>query len=191
VVAVIPFLPKIAMGDGHLKTLSDWRSPDFQSQALKFPVPPNLNLNSNLIKPMTSTPEELFKEGYERYQAGESPASLIPVFKEVCDRAPKNGNAWTSLAWLYLLENKPTPALKAAKTAVKLNPHDPQSRINIALAMLDLGQKGVRPHVEIAQQMIMASEELLGEIKKSLEEGLSKKPDWKSLTRVKQWLFEG
>ncbi|OCR01270.1 hypothetical protein BCD67_25755 [Oscillatoriales cyanobacterium USR001] len=139
---------------------------------------------------MTNTPEELFNEGFERYKAGESPASLIPLFKEVCDRAPKNGNAWTSLSWLYLLENKPAPALKAAKTAVKLNPHDPQSRINMALAMLDLGEKGVRPHVEKAQQMIMASSEWLEEIKKNLEEGLSKKPDWKSLSRIKQWLLE-
>lgn len=138
----------------------------------------------------TTTPEELFKEGFERYQAGESSSSLIPVFKEVCDRAPKNGNAWTSLAWLYLLDSKPSSALKAAKTAVKLNPHDPQARINLALAMLDLGEKGVRPHVEIAQQMVMASSDWLEEIKRNFEEGLSRKPDWKSLSRVKQWLFD-
>ena len=139
---------------------------------------------------MTKTPEELFQDGLERYQAGETASTLIPVFKEVCDRAPKNGNAWTSLAWLYLLENKPAPALKAAKTAVKLNPHDPQSRINMALAMLELGEKGVRPHIEMAQQMVMASSEWLEEVKKNLEEGLTKKPDWKSLVRVKQWLLE-
>lgn len=139
---------------------------------------------------MTKTPEELFQDGLERYQAGETASTLIPVFKEVCDRAPKNGNAWTSLAWLYLLDNKPAPALKAAKTAVKLNPHDPQSRINMALAMLELGEKGVRPHIEMAQQMVMASSEWLEEVKKNLEEGLIKKPDWKSLIRVKQWLLE-
>ncbi|MGE5655907.1 MAG: tetratricopeptide repeat protein [Actinomycetota bacterium] len=138
----------------------------------------------------TKTPEELFQEGFDRYQAGENASNLIPVFKEVCDRAPKNGNAWTSLAWLYLLDNKPSPALKAAKTAVKLNPHDPQARINLAIAMLDLGEKGVRPHVEMAQQMIMASSEWLEEVKRNFEEGLSRKPDWKSLSRVKQWLFE-
>ncbi|MBE9186675.1 hypothetical protein IQ270_18790 [Microcoleus sp. LEGE 07076] len=136
------------------------------------------------------TPEELFKEGFDRYQAGEAPAHLIPVFKEVCEKAPKNGNAWASLAWLYLLENKPAPAQKAAKTAVKLNPHDPQARINLAVAILDLKEKGVRPHVEVAQQLLMASEELLDEVKKNFEEGLSRKPDWKSLARVKQWLFE-
>lgn len=138
----------------------------------------------------TKTPEELFQEGFDRYQAGENASNLIPVFKEVCDRAPKNGNAWTSLAWLYLLDNKPSPALKAAKTAVKLNPHDPQARINLAIAMLDLSEKGVRPHVEMAQQMIMASSEWLEEVKRNFEEGLSRKPDWKSLSRVKQWLFE-
>ena len=51
------------------------------------------------------TPEELFKDGFDRYQAGEAPAHLIPVFKEVCEKAPKNGNAWASLAWLYLLDH--------------------------------------------------------------------------------------
>ena len=96
------------------------------------------------------TPEELFKDGFDRYQAGEAPANLIPVFKEVCEKAPKNGNAWASLAWLYLLENKPASAQKAAKTAVKLNPHDPQARINLAVAILELKEKGVRPHVEVA-----------------------------------------
>jgi len=44
------------------------------------------------------TPEELFKEGFDRYQAGEAPKDLIPLFKEVCASAPKNGNAWASLA---------------------------------------------------------------------------------------------
>ncbi|MEG4283048.1 hypothetical protein QUB68_07960 [Microcoleus sp. A006_D1] len=136
------------------------------------------------------TPEELFKEGFDRYQAGEAPANLIPVFKEVCEKSPKNGNAWASLSWLYLLENKPTSAQKAAKTAVKLNPHDPQARINLAVAILDLKEKGVRPHVEVAQQLLMASDELFDEVKKNFEEGLSRKPDWKSLARVQQWLME-
>ena len=136
------------------------------------------------------TPEELFKDGFDRYQAGEAPKDLIPVFKEVCEKAPKNGNAWASLAWLYLLEDKPSSAQKAAKTAVKLNPHDPQARINLAIAILDLKEKGVRPHVEVTQQLLMASDELLEEVKKNFEEGLSRKPDWKSLTRVQQWLFE-
>ena len=34
------------------------------------------------------TPEELFKDGFDRYQAGEAPANLIPVFKDVCEKAP-------------------------------------------------------------------------------------------------------
>ncbi len=38
---------------------------------------------------MTQTVESLFDTGLERYKAGESVDSLIPVFKEVCDRAPE------------------------------------------------------------------------------------------------------
>lgn len=138
---------------------------------------------------MTQTPEELFKEGFDRYQAGEPPETLIPVFKEVCDRTPKNSNAWTSLAWLYLLDDKPSPAYKAAKNAVKLNPHDPQARVNLAVSMLELGQKGVRPHVEIAQQTMLVSQEWREELEKNFQEGLTRKPDWKSLNRVRNWLF--
>ncbi len=136
------------------------------------------------------TVEALFDQGLERYQAGEDPATLIPVFKDVCDRSPKSSPAWTCLAWLYLLDNKPTPALKAAQKAVKLNPQDPQARVNLAIAMLETANKGVREHVEIAEQLLMISSELRDEVEKNCKDGLSRKPNWKSLIRVQTWLFE-
>jgi len=139
---------------------------------------------------MTNTVESLFDTGLERYKAGESAESLIPVFKEVCDRAPKTSAAWVCLAWLYLLDNKANLAYKAAQKAVKLNPQDPQARINLALAMLETKQKGLREHIDIAQQLIFVNEEWSDEIKTSIEDGLSRKPDWQSLTKVKNWLFE-
>ena len=138
---------------------------------------------------MTETTETLFETGISRYQAGEGPDTLIPVFKEICDRAPKNSSAWTCLAWLYLLDNKASSAYKAGQKAVKWNPHDPQARINLALAMLESGQKGVREHVEIAQQLMFASEELRTEVKQNIEDGFNRKPDWKSLQRIQEWLF--
>ncbi len=136
-----------------------------------------------------STVESLFEQGVKRYQSGEQPAALIPVFQEICDRAPKNSPAWTSLAWLYLLADKPSQAYKAAQKAIKLNPQDAQARVNLAIAMLETGQKGVRQQVEIAQQMIMVASELQDEVKQNFEEGLSRKPDWSSLNRVKTWIF--
>ncbi|ACC79279.1 TPR repeat-containing protein [Nostoc punctiforme PCC 73102] len=139
---------------------------------------------------MTQTVESLFDTGLERYKAGEAVDSLIPVFKEVCDRAPKTSAAWICLAWLYLLDNKPNLAYKAAQKAVKLNPQDPQARVNIALAMLETGQKGLREHIDIAQQLIFVNEEWQDEIKNSIEDGLTRKPDWQSLKKVKNWLFE-
>lgn len=138
---------------------------------------------------MTQTVESLFDAGLERYKAGEEASSLIPVFKEVCERAPKSGSAWTCLAWLYLLENKPSSASKAAQKAVKLNPQDPQARVNLAVAMLENSQKGVRQHIDIAQQLIGVNSEWYEEIKNSIEDGLSRKPDWQSLSKVKSWLF--
>jgi hypothetical protein len=56
--------------------------------------------------------------------------------------------------------------------------------------MLETSQKGVREHVEIAGQIILAVPELRDEVKDSIADGLSRKPDWSSLSRVQQWLFE-
>ncbi|HEY9738510.1 MAG TPA: hypothetical protein V6D06_19590 [Trichocoleus sp.] len=138
---------------------------------------------------MTETVETLFDTGIERYKAGESPEALIPVFKEVCERAPKSSASWTCLAWLYLLEDKASSALKAAQKAVKLNPQDPQARVNLAVAMLDSGKTGVREHIEVATQVMMAVPELKQEVQESIQDGFSRRPDWPSMSRVHNWLF--
>lgn len=138
---------------------------------------------------MTETIDSIFETALERYKAGEEPENLIPVFKDICDRAPKSSAAWACLAWLYLLNDKPTPAYKAAQKAVKLNPQDAQSRINLAVAMLETGQTGVRQHIDLVMQLVMVSE-IQDEIKQSIADGLNRKPEWKSLQRVKNWLFE-
>jgi predicted Zn-dependent protease len=138
---------------------------------------------------MTQTVESLFDTALERYKAGEAPADLIPVFKDICDRAPKSSPAWTCLAWLYLLEEKPNFAMKAAQKAVKLNPQDPQARVNLAVAMLETGQKGLRQHVDFAHQLMFVNPEWREEILSSIEDGFSRKPDWQSLAKVKSWLF--
>lgn len=140
---------------------------------------------------MTQTAESIFQEAIQRYQAGESAQTLIPIFKQICDRSPKNSPAWTCLAWLYLLEDQPKLAYKAAQKAVKLSPEDPQARVNLALAMIESQQKGVREQVERALQLMMVSSEWQDEVRKNFEEGLSRKPDWKSLQQVQRWLFEG
>ncbi|MBC6474056.1 MAG: hypothetical protein GDA48_15630 [Hormoscilla sp. GM102CHS1] len=139
---------------------------------------------------MSKAAETLFNEGVERYQAGEAAETLIPVFKEICDRSPKNSAAWTSLAWLYLLESKPKSGYKAALKAVKLNPDDPQARVNFAAAMLETNRKGVREHVDRAQTLIMGFAELREEVKANFADGLSRKPDWQHLKQIEKWLFE-
>ena len=139
---------------------------------------------------MSETVDSLFETGLERYKAGEAPQTLIPVFKDLCDRSPKSAAAWTCLAWLYLLDDKPNPAYKAAQKAVKLHPQDVQARVNLAVAMLETAQTGVRQHIDLAKQVIVIDSELRDEIKQSIEDGLSRKPEWKSLERVKTWLFE-
>ncbi len=139
---------------------------------------------------MSESPETLFDKALEKYQAGEKAENLIPTFQEICDRDPKNSAAWTCLAWLYMLVEQPQKALKAATKSVKLEPRDPQAQVNLALAMLETGEKGVRKHIEIAQQAIGFDERIRDTIKENVDEGLTRKPDWKSLQRVNKWLFE-
>lgn len=139
---------------------------------------------------MTQTVDSLFDEGIERYKAGEAPEALIPVFQEVCERSRKSSSAWTCLAWLYLLIEKPNQAYEAAQKAVKLNPQDPQARVNLVLAMLETSKKGVRQHIEIVQQLVMAVPELRDEVAQNIEDGFVRKPGWQSLERVKVWLSE-
>ena len=138
---------------------------------------------------MSQSVDSLFEIGLERYKAGEEPETLIPVFKDVCDRAPKSAAAWTCLAWLQLLDDKPNQAYKAAQKAVKLHPQDAQARVNLAVAMLETSQSGVRQHIDLAMQVIAIDSEVRDEIKQSIEDGLSRKPEWKSLERVRTWLF--
>lgn len=139
---------------------------------------------------MTQNVDELFDAGLERYKAGESIETLIPTFQEVCNRTKKNSSAFTCLAWLYLLDDQAGLALSTAQKAVKLNPQDPQARVNLALAMLDSGKKGVRQHIEMAGQIMMVSDELKDEVLHNIEDGLTRKPEWKSMVSVKKWLLE-
>ncbi len=138
---------------------------------------------------MTQSVETLFDQALEKYQAGEAAENLISTFQEICDRAPKNSAAWTCLAWLYLLVDQPKKALKAAEISVKLEPRDPQSQVNLALAMLEVGQKGVRKHIEIVQQAVDFEEKIKNMVQESIEDGLKRKPDWESLQKVNKWLF--
>jgi predicted Zn-dependent protease len=138
---------------------------------------------------MSETVATLFETGLKRYQEGEQPETLIPLFKEICDHAPKNATAFACLAWLYMLVDKPKTALKFAQKSVKIDARSPQARVNLALAMLDSGHSGVRSHIEAAQQMMRFSEEIRKDIEENIEDGLTRKPDWKSLQRVKNWLL--
>jgi predicted Zn-dependent protease len=141
-------------------------------------------------RPMIESVEFSLEQGLERYQQGEAAESLLADFKELCDRTPKNAAAWSCLAWLYLLTNKPESALKAAQKGVKLDKVSPQNRINLVLAMLETKKAGVREHIDMVRQIIGLNEEVRQEIAENIEDGLMRDPDWKSLQKVKAWLSE-
>jgi hypothetical protein len=87
-----------------------------------------------------------------------------------------------------LLDDQPQEALRSAKTAVRLNGQDPQARINLSLAMLETGAKGVREHVEIVQRVMVMAPEMAEDLNAAIADGLQRKPGWKAMEKVKAWL---
>lgn len=128
-----------------------------------------------------------FDAAIARYEAGEAASTLIPTFESLSARF-RNDAVWTCLAWLYLLEGKAEKALKAAKVAVRANPTDAQARLNLSLAMLETGAKGVRAEIEAVKQLVARDTELRQIVKNNLEEGQKRRKDWQFITRVQAWL---
>ena len=137
---------------------------------------------------MTTSHETLFSQALERYRQGTPPEELLEDFLQITAQAPAQSAGWTCLAWLQLLDEQPQAALRSAKTAVRLNPQDPQARINLSLAMLETGAKGVREHVEIVQRVMAMAPEMTGDLQKSIADGLVRKPGWKAMEKLKAWL---
>jgi predicted Zn-dependent protease len=137
----------------------------------------------------TLTPAELFDNAIKDYQAGENPANLIPIFVDICNRSPKLDAAWTCLSWLYLLENKPQLAIKAAQKSMKIDPFDAQTRINLAVGMLETKTSGVREHIETAKSLVESAPEVREQVVANFKDGFSRKPDWQSLKRVENLIF--
>ena len=137
---------------------------------------------------MTASQDSLFDQAISRYQQGAAPAEIIDDFLAITAQAPRQSAAWTCLAWLQLLLDQPREALDSAKTAVRLNPQDPQARINLSLAMLETGAKGVREHIEVVHRVMRLSPELASELNDSIDDGLARKPGWPSMQKVRRWL---
>ncbi len=138
----------------------------------------------------TETIKSPLEIGIERYNAGESYDTLISYFSQLVEPKSKDSAALlTCLTWLYLLDNQPVKALKSSQKAYKLNARDPQTLVNLSLAMLENKAKGVRQHIDMVQEMCLKFPEIKQEIKETLDDGLTRKPDWKNLVKVKDWLF--
>ncbi len=137
---------------------------------------------------MESSQENLFDQAMSRYQAGADAEEVLPLFIRITESAPRQSAGWTCLAWLQLLCDQPEEALRSARFAVKLNPQDPQARINLSLALLEADSKGVRDHIQVVQQVLTMAPEVSDDLKGALEDGLQRRPGWKALQKVKTWL---
>ncbi|MEB3304994.1 MAG: hypothetical protein VKL58_02135 [Cyanobacteriota bacterium] len=137
---------------------------------------------------MATSHEALFEQALERYRQGEPPEDLIDDFLQLTTQAPSQSAAWTCLAWLQLLLDQPKEALKSARTAVRLNPQDPQARVNLSVAMLETGAKGVREHIEMIHRITLMAPELGDELNDSMADGLARRPGWSAMEKVRGWL---
>ncbi len=132
--------------------------------------------------------ESLFDSALARYQSGADASEVIGDFETITDNSPNHSAGWTCLSWLQLLCNQPDAALRSARVAVKLNAQDPQARINLSLALLETKSKGVRDQIELVKKILFAIPELKNDIKSSISDGLTRKPDWHELKKIKAWL---
>jgi len=141
---------------------------------------------------MTATSSDfgttLFDEAISRYQQGAAPEELIGDFLTITAQNPRQSAGWTCLAWLQLLLDQPQVALQSARTAVRLNPQDPQARINLSVAMLETGAKGVREHIEMVKRVMLLAPDLSQELHDSMADGLRRRPGWQALEKVRSWL---
>ena len=135
-----------------------------------------------------STNESLFDNAMARYQSGEEASELIKDFESITNSSPNQSSGWTCLAWLQLLCERDQDALRSARIALKLNPQDPQTRINLSLALLETNSKGVREHIEFVKRALLIVPDLEKELKVSIEDVLNRKPDWDALKKIKAWL---
>ena len=140
------------------------------------------------VNPMDKNDESLFDNAMARYQSGEEASKLIKDFEEITSISPNQSAGWTCLAWLQLLCNENQNALKSARVAVKLNPQDPQSRINLTIALLETNSKGVREHIEFVKRALLIVPDLEKELKDSVNDGLNRKPNWNSMKKIQSWL---
>jgi predicted Zn-dependent protease len=136
----------------------------------------------------SSSGTSLFEAAIARYNAGDDPAELLEAFEAITQQAPRQSAGWTCLAWLQLLTDQPTLALRSARTAVKLNPQDPQARLNLSLALLETGTTGVREHIALVQRVMVMAPELAAELQESMADGLQRRPGWPALLKIQGWL---
>ncbi len=137
---------------------------------------------------MDSTESNLFDDAMSRYKEGAKASELLEDFEQITTAFPNSSSGWTCLAWLQLLSDQNERALKSARIAVKLNGQDPQARINLSIALLETNSKGVREQIEVVQKILLAIPDFEKELKDSVADGLSRKPNWNSLIKIKKWL---
>ncbi len=127
-----------------------------------------------------------FNEGISRYEAGEDPQQLIPIFQELGQEEPEEQSVWVCLSWLYLLANQPEEAVKAARKAVFYDRDSAQAHLNLTLALLDSGQQGASYHLQQAQELLKRYTEQRKSMMENFQSARQRRPDWVTIQTIQR-----
>ncbi len=132
---------------------------------------------------------QLFNDGLSRYQKGDPLEVVIPIFQAVCTEEPEEQAAWVCLSWLYLLQQQPDLAVKAARKAVFLDRDSAQAQINLAIGLLESQQQGANYHLQQAQQALEKDPTQKAGIVENFQDALKRVPDWDTMLKIQLRLF--
>ncbi|WP_287128016.1 M48 family metallopeptidase [Candidatus Cyanaurora vandensis] len=138
---------------------------------------------------MNAKSVQRFDEGFNRYQAGEPVAALIPLFTELSQQEPEEQSVWVCLSWLQLLADQPEAAVKSARKAVFLDRDSAQAHINLILGLTDSKQQGVTYHRQQARQLLQQFPDQRPAVLDNFATAQTRRPDWTTAQTLQAELF--
>ena len=127
----------------------------------KSPTPPKLSAAAHEKAPVSATPShtpsiekpfslaspkmaEEYKSTYLLMSANEALAkgdllNALNLYNQYVSKVPGNARVWNNIGAIYLQMADPSRALTVLEKARKLNPEDPEIRVNLAIAQWEKG----------------------------------------------------
>ena len=133
--------------------------------------------------------KDLFTIGNELYQQKAPLPEVIDVFLQAEEKYNKDSSVYTCLSWLYMLKDESgdfDKAISYAKTALRLDPGNIQAHVNLVLALLATGKKGVREQFE--KVISRSTKQDLEHAVYNLKDALERKPEFQDAAKLLTWI---